>query len=218
MTDAPSLPTLAPRRLGATILRLPFALRTLWPDYPQARAVLHYWEELRADRPAPSRAEVDPRRLGHALESCFVAELVAPRVARLRIAGQHLNALLGMEARGMVLSTFFAGPARDELGLALEQVEQGVRVQMPLRAEGGLGKPRLDGLLVLMPMTDGLGRISRILGVLETQGQIGRTPRRFRQVDGAATDFAPPPTRTAATTHAPAGGRPQLRVLTGGRA
>ncbi len=209
MSDAqiPQIETLS--RIASRVLRLPFALRAGAPDFPAVRAVQRHWESLRGARVAPARAEIDPRPLADCLDVLFVAELVAPGVARLRLTGQHLSDLLGMEPRGMPLSVFFTGAGRDELSQALQQVAQGARVTLPLRAETGLGQPGLDGMLALMPLTDRDGRISRVLGALETLGPVGRTPRRFRttapvqRIGGPAMPCALP-------------GQP-FRVIDGGR-
>jgi len=211
MPDVPTPLATTLRQQAGKILRLPFAMRGPEPAFPMTAQVQHYWDELRGTRTAPARSEIDPRRLSPALEFTFIAEFVAPQVARLRIAGRHLEDLLGMDPRGMPLGVFFSLDARNELANALEHVAQGARAQLPLKAEGGIGKPGLDGVLSLMPMTDGLGRISRVLGVLETHGQIGRTPRRFR----LSADWQQVPRPVPAPL--PAGGRPQLRVVQGGR-
>ena len=209
MTDALS-DSDAPQR--GRILRLPFATRETAPDFPTVRAVQSHWESLRDGRVAPARSEIDPRPLSHCLDVMFVAELVAPRVARLRLAGQQLGDLLGMEPRGMPLSVFFTGAARDELGEALSQVSQGARALLPLRADPSLAQPALDGMLALLPLTDTEGRITRVLGVLETRGPIGRAPRRFRLV-------APPRTQhDIAPSRVPGGQRPNLTVIAGGKA
>jgi hypothetical protein len=138
-----------------------------------------HWAELRHGRVAPARSELDPRNIASALEYVFVAELIAPGVARIRIAGAHFSDLMGMDVRGMPLSALFVGPARDEVIAAVACVATGARANIPLCAEKGLGRPALDGLLSMMPLTDHTGKICRILGVLGTMGQIGRAPRRF---------------------------------------
>lgn len=234
MTDTPApakVPDPIAARLRAQagkILRLPSALHAPEPGYPIAGAVARYWDTLRGARAAPARSELDPRALSQALEFIFIAEFVAPQVARIRIAGQHIEALLGMEPRGMPLGVLFDLGARNELGTALQLVAQGARASLPLRADGGFGKPGLDGLLLLMPLTDGLGQISRILGVLETHGPIGRTPRRFRlgadrmraapAAPSIESSVEPAPAPSfAAPRLVPAGARPQLRVVQGGR-
>jgi len=179
--------------------------------FPAVDLVLRHWEALRGGRSMPARDDIDPRALAQALENLFIAEPVAPTVARIRLAGQHLTQLLGMEPRGMPLCALFEGPAaRAEIGQAIEQVTRhGARVILPLRAAGGIGRPALEGLLALMPVSTGDGRPTRVLGVLQTRGAIGRTPRPL--------GLSGPAERIVATRPAPsAGRRPQLQVIPGG--
>lgn len=221
---------------GADIFRLPSGPRNAEPDFPAVRAVQQHWESLRAGRVCPARAEIDPKPLSHCLDVMFVAELVAPTVARLRLCGQQLGELLGMEARGMPLSVFFQAEARVELTNALQQVAQGARVTLPLRSPAGLGQPVIDGLLALLPLTDHEGRITRILGVLETRGPTGRAPRRFNlsapmktatgdlMADLPRRSISSPATSAQRKEAAPQAarpvsrGRPQFRVIEGGKA
>ena len=216
MTDATSNVASFVQEQAARILRLPFALRGPELDYPAANQVQRYWDQLRDGRTMPARSEVDPRAISEALACTFIAEIVAPGVARLRVAGAHLNDLLGMEARGMPLSVYMTGESRSELAQAIGQVTQGARAQLPLRSDSGIGKPALDGLLLLMPLRDRAGQPTRILGVMETHGQIGRLPRRFR-LSGPVTRLVDAPTEHAAPPPPRPAGRPQLIVIEGGR-
>lgn len=104
----------------------------------------------------------------------------------------------------MPLSVLFEGAGREEVASALRQVQQGARVVLPLRSDRAIGQPVLDGMLALMPLTDSRGQMTRVLGVLDTLGQVGRAPRRFRTL--AAPREARPPV-----------GKPVLRVIAGGR-
>ncbi|HHB80338.1 MAG TPA: PAS domain-containing protein, partial [Aliiroseovarius sp.] len=88
--------------------------------FPALSQVEAYWEGLRNGRPMPARAEVDPRGISDALEYAFVREKIAPGMARLRVAGHHLNDLLGMEVRGMPFSALFLPEARGKLQEAME--------------------------------------------------------------------------------------------------
>lgn len=148
--------------------------------FPHIAQVEAYWDALRGARLVPDRSEVDPRGIERALEYAFILEQVAPGVARLRIAGGHLSDLLGMEVRGMPLSAFFAPEARIDLASALEEVCTTPSIAtLSLQAETGIGKPALEARLLLLPMTDSFDRITRILGCLDSQGGVGRAPRRF---------------------------------------
>lgn len=144
------------------------------------REVEGYWEALRAGRLVPRRSDIDPRGIERALEFAFVLERIAPGLGRLRIAGSHLTDLMGMEVRGMPLSALFTADARPALSEALEEVFAGpAKVELGLKGENGIGKPALEGRIVLLPLKSDLGDITRVLGCLVTQGQVGRAPRRF---------------------------------------
>lgn len=139
-----------------------------------------YWEGLRADRLVPQRAEVDPRGIERALEYAFILDRIAPGIGRFRLAGMHLNDLMGMEVRGMPVSALFAPAGRDQLTSALESVFADPAIaELSLAADTGLGKPALAARLVLLPLRSDAGDINRCLGALVSDGMIGRTPRRF---------------------------------------
>ncbi|MBZ4022457.1 PAS domain-containing protein [Rhodobacter sp. TJ_12] len=140
-----------------------------------------YWEGLRKGRDVPARAEIDPRGLESALEYAFILERVAPGMGRFRLAGMHLNDLMGMEVRGMPLTALFTPEGRKRVADATEAVFSGPSVaELVLTAEAGIGKPPMTARLILLPMKSDMGDVTRILGCLVGEGQaIGRTPRRF---------------------------------------
>ncbi len=139
-----------------------------------------YWNALRGTRLMPQRSEIDPRGLKGALEYCFVLERIAPGLARLRVAGSHLGDLMGMEVRGMPISAFLTTDSREEFGKALEEVfETPCVATIELSAETGYGRPEMKARMVLMPVRSDLGDASRILGGFVTDGEVGRSPRRF---------------------------------------
>ncbi|MDW3221431.1 MAG: PAS domain-containing protein [Paracoccaceae bacterium] len=139
-----------------------------------------YWEALRGGRLMPNRAEIDPRGIEQALEFSFIVERIAPGIARLRIAGSHLSDLMGMEVRGMPLTSFITPGSRRQLSDTLEEVfETPATCSIQLRSEQGPGMPALEARMVLMPLKSDLGDVSRVLGALVSVGDMGRSPRRF---------------------------------------
>lgn len=139
-----------------------------------------YWNSLRGTRLMPQRSEIDPRGLKGCLENCFVLERIAPGLARLRVAGSHLGDLMGMEVRGMPMSSFLTAASREEFGKTLEEVFETPSVAtIELSAETGFGRPKLQARMLLMPVRSDLGDVSRILGGFVTDGDVGRVPRRF---------------------------------------
>lgn len=149
-------------------------------NFPAIAQVDAYWEGLRGGRLMPARAEVDPRGLENALEYALMLEYVASGVARVRVAGQHLSNLLGMEVRGMPITAFFEPSSRARISEVLDQVTRGPKVaELQISSAGGLGRPAIRSRLFLAPLSGEDVGHPRILGALQSIGSIGRTPRRF---------------------------------------
>jgi hypothetical protein len=128
----------------------------------------------------PARAQVDPRGIEGALHQAFVLERIAPGVARFRLAGIHLSDLMGMEIRGMPLTALFLPEARPAANAALDRAFDGpAKVTITLNGERGIGRGPLEARMILLPLVDESGRVTRLLGALEAKGEIGRQPRRF---------------------------------------
>ncbi|MFY0679965.1 MAG: PAS domain-containing protein [Thalassovita sp.] len=148
--------------------------------FPEISELDSYWSALCRGRSMPSRADVDPRGIEGALSHTFILERIAPGITRLRLAGHHLNDLMGMEVRGMPLSTFFAAHHRKTVETLSEHVCTGpAKAEFQLSAERGLGKPAIEARMTLWPLADAQGYATRLLGGLSFQGHIGRAPRRF---------------------------------------
>lgn len=140
----------------------------------------NYWDAKRDGDRIPMRTDIDPRGLGDGLAFCFVLERVAPGMGRFRVAGEHLNDLMGMEVRGMPLTAFFAAPARAQITEATETVFAGpAALTASLIGETGYGRPALSARMLMLPLCSDLGDVNRILGCIVSDGDIGRKPRRF---------------------------------------
>jgi hypothetical protein len=139
-----------------------------------------YWEALRGPRPVPKRSDIDPRGIESALEYTFILERITIGVARIRIAGRHLSDLMGMEVRGMPITSFLIPTHRTQMSDILEDVFQRPSAcEIYLTAEIGLGQPGMDARMLLLPLQSDLGDNSRALGCLVSRGEMGTRPRRF---------------------------------------
>jgi hypothetical protein len=148
------------------------------------RAFRAYWNSMRKGHDVPRRSDIDPRRIEPLLSNAFIAERIAPGITRLRIAGMHLSDLMGMEVRGMPLSSFIAPADRDDFALNLVDVfDRPATLRLDLRGKSGVGRPELTGTLIMLPLRSDLGDVSRALGCLISHGQIGRASRRFEIVN-----------------------------------
>lgn len=138
-----------------------------------------YWEALRKDGELPLRAQIDPRGIEGALAHSFLVERIAPGMARFRLAGMHLNDLMGMDVRGMPLGSIFEPPSRDAIVPKIEQVFSTPSIlDLSLEGNRGIGQPALSGRMILLPVRSDQGT-DLALGCIATEGLIGRSPRRF---------------------------------------
>lgn len=139
-----------------------------------------YWQALRRGKGVPMRSDIDPRGIENALEYAFILEKIAPGLARLRIAGAHLSDVIGMEVRGMPISSFISPATRPDFAETLDAVTGGPAIaRLELSAENSIGKPPLEARMLLLPLKSDFGDINRVLGCFESRGSIGRAPRRF---------------------------------------
>ncbi len=139
-----------------------------------------YWEALRGERNVPLRSEVDPRGIQRALAHSFILERAAPGIARFRIAGSVFNNLMGMEVRGMPITSVISLESRDEFREILEEVFAApATARLNLAGEMGTGHNTLDAQMLLLPLRSDFGEVSRILGCVAWTGESKRAPRRL---------------------------------------
>lgn len=148
--------------------------------FAEVQEVTGYWQALCRDGQPPAREAIDPRGMAGALPQTFLIERVAPGVARFRLAGMHLSDLMGMEVRGLELSSLIDAMQRTAFGQALEAVFAGpATLTCDLEAHRGIGRPALAARMVVLPLrAEGRG-FHQALGCLATEGAIGRAPRVF---------------------------------------
>lgn len=162
--------------------------------FPLNNEVEAYWEGLRDGRPMPARSEIDPRGIERALSHTFILERVAPGMARFRLAGQHLNQIMGMEVRGMPVSALLAAESRSEFAMHLKDLFDGqCSLRIEMHAKGGMGRPALDAEMLLLPLYDNTSGIDRALGCMVSAGRPGQSPRRFaiQQVQSRGLSHTP---------------------------
>lgn len=144
------------------------------------RVLEDYWHALRLARHLPARSDLAPYQIDVALPHAFILHRVAPGVARIRMAGQHIHDLLRMDARGMPFSILFTPASRTAMSDLVEKA-----FAMPAIVAADLVSPAqmfcadLTARMVMLPLSDHQGVVSRILGGIVAAGQTGQRPRRF---------------------------------------
>ena len=139
-----------------------------------------YWQTLCRGRAIPHRADIEPRNINIALDYSFILERMAPGAARFRLAGRHLIDLMGMEVRGMAFCSLANPSSRGRWSDVLESVFRTPQLaEMTLHAKAEYARPELSARLLLLPLSSDLGDVTRALGCIIAEGQIGIAPRRF---------------------------------------
>ncbi len=157
----------------------------LWKAQATARSkicvdVLEYWTSLRDGKKLPKQSQLSPNGLKSALSYVFMLERIAPGIARIRVAGAHMNDLMGMEVKAMPITAFAAPGERSSFLPLVDAVfEDPAIVELDLVATRAGYTPK-EAEMLLMPIEDEHGRISRALGCLVARGPIVFSPYRFR--------------------------------------
>lgn len=183
------------------------------------RLVFDYWDELRGDRSAPERGEIEPGALRHALADTFVLEN-EPVGPVFRLAGTRLCALTGHELRGRLFTALWQDveSQADMRRLVQTVMDESAGAVAGLSGETSTGIPLYLELL-LLPLRYRGRTHARVLGALspaltpdwlglDTVGNMRMISLRMLWPPSAARSPAPEPQRA---------GRPRLTVVPGGR-
>ena len=130
-----------------------------------------YWHSLAQDGQIPKRSDIDPVDLGDALSHTMIFERVEPGMARVRLAGQALNQIFGMDVRGMPASILVSPASRKAFGTHIEALFSGPSiVELPLQLARGWGRKPVTARLLMMPLCDGFAEPTRAIAVLALDG------------------------------------------------
>ncbi|TNC71953.1 PAS domain-containing protein [Rubellimicrobium roseum] len=171
-----------------------------------------YWREIRGAAFLPRRRDLDATRFASALPHAFILERVAPGIARVRTSGQMLRGHLGFEARGMPLSLLFTPEGRNRLRVWLDRCFDGpALVDLPLTAWRGALHPPATGRLLLMPLLDHEGKVTRAVGGVFLDRAMRMSRVRFDVNEAAGVRHEK--LRPAAWPVLAAAGEPRIREL-----
>lgn len=150
------------------------------PKHPVLDVLESYWRTLRLGTSAPARARIDPTAIDTALPWSFMLQEAGDGAARIRVAGQKLHDLMGMDPRGMMISALFNETSRETLSVMVQtSLEEPALVALPLIARGGLLRSDVEATILLLPLTDGKGQVTRILGALVADKMATLKGRKF---------------------------------------
>ena len=145
--------------------------------------LLRYWETLRAGRLAPARSEIDPRQIKSALKHTFILEFDPIGGIRFRLAGEKICALMGMDLRGMPAYSLIDISHRQEFEQTLHALTRKPEIVEYRLAGTCSGEHFATARMLLLPMQDADGKITRVLGGLSVSAPLFDPPLRFELVE-----------------------------------
>ena len=72
-----------------------------------SKALYSYWNDVRGERLAPKRFEIEPSQIGSMLPDTFILERVDAHATRFRLAGTRICEAFGTEFRGVSIFDLF---------------------------------------------------------------------------------------------------------------
>lgn len=195
--------------------------------------LFRYWNELRGERTAPERNEIDPGAIRHVLADTFMLDIDSEQRFPFRLAGTRVNALFDAEQKGRSFLDLWTQDERRNLASVLMTVADDACPVVAGAVAAPQGHEECPFELLLLPMRHHGKTHSRILGIIKTvknPSWLGMLPigalnlRSLRIVNGDELEVAEArhqagPQRLAAKLRGAAAkteGRPLLRVIEGG--
>lgn len=123
-----------------------------------------YWNEVRGDRIAPRRFDIEPAQLGDVLSETFILEGDEGKLPTFRLAGTRICEQFGREFRGSGFVDLFAADDRTVIAHNLADLRHQGAV-LVLEAEAKIeGRGSVTFEIVLLPLVHTGTSINRILG------------------------------------------------------
>ncbi len=128
------------------------------------QALFDYWNALRAGRPAPRRAEIEPGDIRRILPYVFILERKDRNDYRFRLAGTGLCSVYGMEFRGHNMLSMWQDDCVENLKQALEDVAANATISVVEYTAATNDKREATFEMILLPLAHEDGSVSRVLG------------------------------------------------------
>jgi hypothetical protein len=149
-----------------------------------SRAIFDYWINIKRDRPAPLRTEIDPTALRHLLPYLFITATDSSGVLAFRLAGTRICELFDREFRGAAFSEMWLA---NDFRRPVEIIHNVIHDEVPAHIDVTAvhGKYRHPHEMLLLPMkSSDHERSDRVLGALLPQTD--RYPETELPVTGLA--------------------------------
>lgn len=143
--------------------------------------IFAYWDELRGDRVAPLRSEIDPAPIRHLLPDLFVLTETADAAPVFRLTGTRLYNLFGRELRDTPFSGIWQpDAAHDACRIANGVLEHQRPVVFDILSESVTGLAVRSFEMLLLPLAVEPYFPARLLGCLISEPPLGDFGQHFK--------------------------------------
>lgn len=146
-----------------------------------------YWNDVRGDRIAPRRFDIEPSQLSAVLPDTFMLERIARSIYRFRLAGTRICDQFRSEFRGVDFMDGWAPEDAETLIRTLSMVsDQGGAAVITMEARAISGQ-RAEYEVLILPLIHTEGTIDRFLGsmsALEPPAWLGSERLVFKRLIG----------------------------------
>lgn len=166
-----------------------------------AKLLNEYWNEVRGDRLAPRRFEIEPARLAAILPDTFILERIGDMDIRYRLAGTRIIEQFGQDFRA---SSFFDGFVHSDQRLLERQLRivmtKGAGLLFEITSTAPSGRTVVHECLILplIHMRDTVDRFLACIAPIDTPDWLGEEPLSERTL--TAFEIVGPP-GSGATIH-----------------
>jgi hypothetical protein len=133
---------------------------------PTIRQLYAYWDRMRNGRTAPRRFEIQPADIAALLPETFIAERMAGRGLRFRLAGTKICENFGRELRGTDFLTFWETEDRAALASLLRNVFADAAVGHGTFRAFAQADREASFEFLLLPLIHNGDTINRLLGAI----------------------------------------------------
>jgi hypothetical protein len=128
------------------------------------QVLFDYWNAIRAGRPAPRRAEIEPGDIRRVLPYVFILERKDRDTYRFRLAGTGLCSTYGMEFRGHNMLSMWSDDCVENLKQALDDVATNATVSVVEYTAATNDGREATFEMILLPLAHEDGSMTRVLG------------------------------------------------------
>jgi hypothetical protein len=138
---------------------------TLRIEHPSLNELYAYWDRKRGERPAPTRADIDPVDIPHLLSNIFICQVAhEPRDYIIRLFGTALVEGLGRDLTGKRYSEIFPADVVARIHLDYDAVVEKCAAVTARKDASWSDKSHLHYELLLLPLSDDGKTVNRIVG------------------------------------------------------